>query len=466
MRALRDVAPTAEQLGILSRNELGVEIIRGAAGSGKTTTALLRLRSLVGLFLSRRRRVKSEEPVRILVLTYNRTLRGYIDELARHQVGAAEVELEVSTFSKWATQIIPTAQIISRNERVKRIKEFGKTLPFDSQFLLDEVEYVMGRFTKSELSNYLTARRDGRGTVPRVEKPLRERILNEVIIPYQNSIDSDSLWDWNDFALFFSSNNIEQPYDIIICDEAQDLSANELRAIKNQLAQESSITFVLDTAQRIYARGYTWVEIGLTVRPEQVKRLSRNYRNTRQVAALASSVMLGIPADEDATMPDFSKSSRDGNLPILLLGRFKSQADFVINYIKKNIDLNHHSVAFLHPLGGGWFDDLKTYLNDAKLPFVEMTRKETWPKGNENIGLCTLHSSKGLEFDYVFILGLNAEVTKHGEEEEDDKLQTLRRLLAMGIGRARENVILGYKPGAASKLIDYLASDKVEVINV
>ena len=76
MRALRDVPPTNEQLGILSRSELGVKIIRGAAGSGKTTTALLRLRSLVGVFVNRRRRVRSEKSVRILVLTYNRTLRG------------------------------------------------------------------------------------------------------------------------------------------------------------------------------------------------------------------------------------------------------------------------------------------------------------------------------------------------------------------------------------------------------
>lgn len=93
LRALRDVTPTAEQLGILSRNELGVEIIRGAAGSGKTTTALLRMRSLVGVFLNRRRRSKNDAPVRILLLTYNRTLRGYVDELARHQVGAQGVDL-------------------------------------------------------------------------------------------------------------------------------------------------------------------------------------------------------------------------------------------------------------------------------------------------------------------------------------------------------------------------------------
>jgi superfamily I DNA/RNA helicase len=61
-----------------------------------------------------------------------------------------------------------------------------------------------------------------------------------------------------------------------------------------------------------------------------------------------------------------------------------------------------------------------------------------------------------LEFDHVILVGLNAEVTIHGQEDDDDSLLTLRRLLAMGIGRARESVILGYKPSEASRLVDYL----------
>ncbi len=86
MRALIDVNPSPEQLNILSDAGSGFRLIRGAAGSGKTTAALLRLRQLCGSRLARRDRLGLEEPVRGLVLTFNRTLRGYVLNLAKEQV--------------------------------------------------------------------------------------------------------------------------------------------------------------------------------------------------------------------------------------------------------------------------------------------------------------------------------------------------------------------------------------------
>jgi superfamily I DNA/RNA helicase len=96
----------------------------------------------------------------------------------------------------------------------------------------------------------------------------------------------------------------------------------------------------------------------------------------------------------------------------------------------------------------------------------QITRKSDWPDGKENIALSTLHSAKGLEFDHVFILGLNAEVTVHGEEDDDDTLVTLRKLLAMGIGRARYSVMIGYKPEEASRLIGYLDPSSYEGVDL
>jgi DNA helicase IV len=450
MRTLRSVTPTPEQLSILSRTRLGVELIRGAAGSGKTTTALLRLKSLIGSFLNRRRRENDNTPVRVLILTYNRTLRGYIEALTNEQAASFQgVHLKIETFGKWAKTSLGNPLIVDDDIRESKLLTLGSKLKLTPAFLLDEVDYVMGRFLPADLGKYLTTRRLGRGPSPRMEKAQREYLLEEVIKPYQIWKASRRQSDWNDLAVELTKYKLAVPYDIIVADETQDFSANQIRAVVNQLASIHSLTFILDSAQRIYARGFTWQEAGVTIRPENIGHLKHNYRNTVEIAKLAASLIEGLPLDDDGTMPDFKACSSHGPVPIVLRGRFGQQIEYVIKYLKKEIDLRQESVAFLHPQGGGWFDETRRRLGAAGLPFVEITRQSDWPQGSENIALSTLHSAKGLEFDHVIIIGLNAEVTVHGEEADDDRLITLRRLLAMGIGRARKSVVLGYKPGEA-----------------
>ena len=467
MRTLRSVTPTPEQLSILSRTRLGVELIRGAAGSGKTTTALLRLKSLIGLFLNRRRRENDNTPLRVLVLTFNRTLRGYIEVLTSEQAASFQgVDLQIETFSRWARSALGNPVIVDDDVREGMILGLGGKLGLPSAFLLDEVDYVLGRFLPADLDKYLTVRRLGRGASPRMEKSQRQTLLDEVIKPYLIWKLDRRRSDWNDLSVELAKSKLALPFDIIIADETQDFSANQIRAIVNQLAPVHSLTFVLDSAQRIYARGFTWQEAGVTIRPENIGHLKHNYRNTVEIAKLAVSLLEGLPLDDDGSLPDFKACSAHGRIPIVLRGKFGQQIDFVIKYLKKEVNLQDESVAFLHPQGGGWFDESRRRLRAAGLPFVEITRKSDWPQGNENIALSTLHSAKGLEFDHVIIIGLNSEVTVHGQEADDDRLVTLRRLLAMGIGRARNSVILGYKPGEASKLIDYLAPDSFDGIDL
>jgi hypothetical protein len=49
-----------------------------------------------------REREDSDVPVRVLVLTYNRTLRGYVEELVEAMVDTTRFELTLDTFGRWA----------------------------------------------------------------------------------------------------------------------------------------------------------------------------------------------------------------------------------------------------------------------------------------------------------------------------------------------------------------------------
>jgi DNA helicase IV len=453
MRVLRTVTPTPEQLVIIARNRPGVEIIRGAAGSGKTTTALLRLRSLIGTFVARKERLSRAEPVKILLLTYNRTLRGYIEELATRQATLGDqITLQIDTFARWAYHLLGRPSVVNDGERDEKIARLGSGIRLPSEFINGEVDYLLSRFLPDDLDKYLTTRRDGRGAVPRVDREMREAILEEVVRPYAKWKRNQRKMDWNDLAVMLATENREM-CDIIIADETQDFSANQVRAIMNNVAEVHAVTFILDTAQRIYPRGFTWSEAGITIRVDNNHRLSRNYRNTIEIARFAAPLVAGISlGDDDATIPDFSKCIEHGPLPIIVTGKYSQQTTYALKFLKA-IDLSQESVAFLHP--AGWFNQhLKPALVRQGFEFVEITRKSDWPRGNENIALSTVHSAKGLEFDHIIMIGLNAEILEVGEGGDDDRNQTLRRLLAMGIGRGRKTVMLGYKKADRSALFD------------
>lgn len=463
MKALIDVRPTAEQLALFSRVSPGVEVIRGAAGSGKTTTALLKLRSSAGFYLNRVRRQATPRPVNVLVLTFNRTLRGYINELTQKQLQQEGlVRLEISTFNKWARSLNGAAEILGIEVTASHLRRFANSMGMDTDFLVDEATYLLGRFLPDRLDDYLTARRDGRGITPRMERPVRQLLLDNVIRPYNDFKKQNNLVDWNDLAFRLATNKLRE-YDVIVVDETQDFSANEIRAVLNQGSTDASVTFVLDSVQRIYSRNFTWAEVGVTLRPEKSSTLQTNYRNTRQIAQFASAMLDGLRLDDNGTMPNYASARSEGEKPIVVTGPYAHQVQFAIDYLR-NIDLDEQSVVFLHPLG--WFRDLEPVLRRHGLPYVNLTGSSYWPQGAENIALCTVHSCKGLEFDHVIMLGLDGsilDIPKPGEDagagtdQEDYELSTrLRRLIAMGIGRARESVILGFKPSDAPEIMHFV----------
>jgi superfamily I DNA/RNA helicase len=454
MKTLPKIVPTREQLLLISDPRPGVKVIRGAAGSGKTTTALLMLKLQSKVWLDRKKRQNLEGDVNILVLTFNRTLRGYIEDLAQAEIeGINGLNLTILTFAKWALSVISSVEVDTK-QTAEKIKQLAKHLPLPEDFLYEEIDYLTGRFLPSRLDEYLNCERVGRGRTPRVEKELRKRIIEEVINPYSAFKKQNKIVDWNDLPGRISEASNLPKYQIIIADETQDFSANQMRAIMKCAANPSTVIFVMDAAQRIYPRGFVWNEVGII--GVRNYRLKENHRNTVQICRFAKPLFEGLDIGDNGSVPDLDSCKKEGPMPVILKGRYSQQVAYAIDFIKSYVDLSSKSVGFMHPKGWGWFDYLKSELCKASLEFVEITREDEWPKGPENIALSTMHSGKGLEFDHVFLLGFNDETTPHGNEEGDATLESLRRTLAMAITRARESVILGYKPGEASSLIQFL----------
>ena len=359
MRILPAVPPTSEQLKILADTKPGFVLIRGAAGSGKTTTALLRLRQLCETRLARHERLGLTTPIRVLVLTYNRTLEGYISELARQQVaGHLYLQLEVRTFGKWAVDLLGGADILDHDGTVQLLRPHSAAVPWTQAFLAEEVEYLLGRFEPTRLEAYLTAKREGRGTTPRVEQALRRRLLDEVVTPYTDAKKRSGLMDWNDIAVAAREVTDLPPWDVVIVDEAQDFSANQVRAVLAHLADSFSVTFVMDAMQRIYPRYFTWAEAAVD-KFANTYTLKHNHRNTRQIAAFARPIVEGLTVDDDGALPDLDACTSEGPLPVVVAGKYSRQVDFILARLLGTVDFGTESVIFLQPKAGNWFSYLR-----------------------------------------------------------------------------------------------------------
>ena len=468
MRVLQDVTPTPEQLPILTDSGPGFRLIRGAAGSGKTTAALLRLRQLCSARVARKRRLGGTGPIRVLVLTFNRTLSGYVEHLAMEQVDETdEISLEIETFARWARGLCEgSPRVVDDHDRSHRLRGLlsAAGLSRDLDYFKGEVQYILGRWPPSDRDQYLRAERTGRGRAPAVPRTVRAKLLADVVAPYEQQNEDAGVVDWNDVALE-AGNAPSQEYDVVVVDEAQDLSANQIRAILAHLADDHTTTFVIDAVQRIYPQAFRWREVGVAIRPNQVFVLRENHRNTSATARLAASLVRDLPDDEDGVVPDPYASAREGPRPKVVVGKYSAQLAYMLDSVSSALH-SGETVAILQPRGGGWFTYAEQELGCRGIPFCVLTRNRNWPTGPELVALSTIHSAKGLEFDHVLLPGLNQEVTPHGDDEGDGVLEGLRRLVAMGVGRARQTVVLGYKPGEGSTVLDFMDSDTFDLIEV
>ena len=308
--------------------------------------------------------------------------------------------------------------------------------------------------------------REGRGRAPRVGRRLRKRLLEDVLPAYAAAKVERGKIDWNDLALRAAEAEPDRLYDVVIIDEAQDFSANQVRAVLRHLHESHNTTFVLDAIQRIYPQFFKWIEVEISARPQIIYRLQENYRNTAAIAAFAHPLVEDLPVEDDGTLPDFTACHREGAEPVVIAGKYGAQLRVMLDRLERDADLDTESAALLQPRGGGWFDEARRVLHRRGIPFCELTRENEWPSGPENFALCTIHSAKGLEFDHVLVPGLSRKVTPHGPEEGDADLDNLRRMLAMAVGRARDSVMIGYKPGEESSLIGLLDPSTYELVEV
>lgn len=85
-----------------------------------------------------------------------------------------------------------------------------------------------------------------------------------------------------------------------------------------------------------------------------------------------------------------------------------------------------------------WFAHIEKYTEELRLQAV--TRTE-----NRNaVSLMTFHAAKGLEYDTVFIIGANEDVTPYKKAELPEEMEEERRMFYVAMTRAKKHLTISY----------------------
>jgi len=414
------------QFDLITRPASGYLVIRGSAGSGKTTVALHRIAYLA--FADR-----AIDGPDTLVVVFSRALARYV----AHVLPSLGLDgVRITTYREWVHEErrrhfphLPAKPRDDTPAMVQRIKlhsgldvalerQVARVLgprSMDQAFddwasvltqrrLLGEVfsEVAPGQFTDRDLDRFVEWNR---------------RRLDELSSALAGDEDADAGLDPEDDALLLRAwqrrigllfGRSKQPvrYRHAVIDEVQDFAPIEVRVLLGCLRSDSSITLAGDTQQHLMEHsGFTsWTgffrELGLG--GAEIETLKVSYRSSEQVMSFATSLLGDLQEDEKIV------TTRTG--PPVELFRFTDRGACVAFLSDVLRDLMAAeplaSVAILTP--GPTISDLYFEgLERSELPRLRRIVDGEFPF-KAGIEVTEVTQVKGLEFDYVIVLDVDA----------------------------------------------------------
>lgn len=93
-----------------------------------------------------------------------------------------------------------------------------------------------------------------------------------------------------------------------------------------------------------------------------------------------------------------------------------------------------------------WFSDESAPLSEilSQLTLISILENQNEEKEENAVTLMTLHSAKGLEFPYVFMVGLEEDILPHRNSIDGNMVEEERRLFYVGVTRARRKLDITY----------------------
>ncbi len=470
------LSPEQERFVSWAIKATGPTQVKGGPGTGKSTVALYRVRSLI----EKLRKMGQSEPC-ILFTTYTNALVNSSEQLLKQLLGEDARYVEVQTADKKMSDILKRAGVPKKTPNdsaiiqkifqtaLKQTRFEGNVLQQQAQrqslerlgldYLLDEINKVIVARQIESLQDYISARRPGRKV--RLSD-MQKRGIWQVYEAFQRQLKYAGVETWEQArarAEKLASKDYEfQSYDAVVIDEAQDLDPSMLRLLIKLCKDPSRLFITADANQSIYGSGFNWSDVHESLKFQgRTSVLRANYRSTREIGEAAQSYLATGILDAEPIERMYLNSGplpvvrfvHDGSEEIRLLVRFLRGA-------AHELRLGIGSCAVLCPTN----ETGKAIAAELKQGGLEATFMEgrNLDLSQRGVKVLTLNSSKGLEFPVVALAGFRGSRYDNfspgvvAEEQEED-LARARRIIFVGMTRAMRALLVIVPAGTSSPLL-------------
>lgn len=414
------------QFDLITRPASGYLVIRGSAGSGKTTVALHRIAYLA----FDDPRIDGPET---LVVVFSRALARYVE----HVLPSLGLDgVRITTYREWAHDerrrhfpMLPDGQREDTPALVQRLKLHSAL----DVALQRQVARVPGERSVDQAIDDWSSVLTQRGLLgdvfaERAPGQVSDRDLNRFVDWNRRRLEAmgsamagddeaDGALDPEDDALLLrawqarvgslqSRGRRALALRHVVIDEVQDFAPLEVRVLLDSLQRDASITLAGDTQQHLMEHsGFTsWSEFfrELGVDGAEIETLKVSYRSSAQVMAFATSLLGDLQEAEEVV------TTREG--PPVELFRLTDRGACVafLSDVLRDLMASEPmaSVAVLTPSAAA-SDVYYAGLERADLPRLRRIRDGEFPF-EAGIEVTEVAQVKGLEFDYVVVLDVDA----------------------------------------------------------
>lgn len=334
-------------------------------------------------------------------------------------------------------------------------------------FLQAEYETVVLANGITTQAEYLKVARSGRGT------PLNRKQRKQVwavleSLQQTQAIDGQLFWPTMS-AVGAEILNVRYErgggslFDHVVVDEAQDFNAGHWRFLRACVAEGPNDIFIAeDSHQRIYGNPLTLSHFGISTRGRASRRLTLNYRTTKENLEYALRILLGgdkefLDAEGEKDSVVGYRSARSGRAPVILTAtsedeEFAVVAALIHGWLQEAEEASAEKGRKEVRVGvmcrtRGQLSRVVSGLADEGIDAVQTKNAEQ--ASHEQVSVMTMHGAKGMEFTHVVLMGVGKEVMplryqlkNLSEEDARAALQRERSLLYVAASRARDELVI------------------------